>query len=386
MKKITSKRFAGRTIDRHIKEEGKAERMKNHFATPFGVIGVGAFIGLTAALLQYAGNPGNMGICVACFVRDITGALGLHRAAVVQYLRPEIIGFVGGSLAASILFKEFRPRGGSSPIIRFVLGAFAMIGALIFLGCPWRAILRLAGGDLNALFGIAGLAGGIFIGTRFLKNGYSLGRSQTQSPAAGYTLPITMGLLFAIFLCNPAVSSDQPQSGVLFYSLKGPGSMHAPGLFSIIAGIVIGFIAQRSRFCTMGAFRDLILFRQIHLFSGMISLLIFAWITQMILGQFKLGFENQPVAHTLHLWNFLGMVLAGLSFTLAGGCPGRQLFLTGEGDTDAAIFVIGMTAGAAFAHNFGLASSPSGIGPHGAAALIIGLIVCMGIGLTLKQK
>ena len=80
------------------------------------------------------------------------------------------------------------------------------------------------------------------------------------------------------------------------------------------------------------------------------------------------------------------MVLAGLSFTLAGGCPGRQLFLTGEGDTDAAIFVIGMTAGAAFAHNFGLASSPSGIGPHGAAALIIGLIVCMGIGLTLKQK
>jgi len=45
-----------------------------------------------AALLQKLGNPGNMGICVACFERDIAGAVGLHRAAVVQYMRPEIIG------------------------------------------------------------------------------------------------------------------------------------------------------------------------------------------------------------------------------------------------------------------------------------------------------
>ena len=36
-----------------------------------------------------------------------------------------------------------------------------MIGALVFLGCPWRTLLRLAGGDLNALVGLAGLAVGI---------------------------------------------------------------------------------------------------------------------------------------------------------------------------------------------------------------------------------
>jgi len=73
-----------------------------------------------------------MGICVACFERDIAGAIGFHRAAVVQYMRPEIIGFVLGSLLAAYLFKEFRPRVGSAPIVRFVLGAFAMIGALVF--------------------------------------------------------------------------------------------------------------------------------------------------------------------------------------------------------------------------------------------------------------
>jgi len=114
---------------------------KNIFATRWGIIGVGAAIGILAAVLQKLGNPGNMGICVACFERDIAGALGLQRAAVVQYIRPEIIGFVFGSLIAAFIFREFRPRVGSAPIVRFVLGAFAMIGALVFLGCPWRGWL-----------------------------------------------------------------------------------------------------------------------------------------------------------------------------------------------------------------------------------------------------
>lgn len=357
--------------------------MKNLFATRGGIIIVGAFIGVIASLLQYWGNPGNMGICVACFVRDITGALGLHRAGVVQYLRPEIIGFVLGSLAAALIFKEFRPRGGSAPIVRFVLGAFAMIGALVFLGCPWRAMLRLAGGDWNAILGIIGLATGIWIGTRFLKNGYNLGRTHKFSAAVGWIMPVMALGFFLLLLIYPQVEGKD-QSGVLFYSLKGPGAMHAPLLVSIIVGLVIGFIAQRSRFCTMGAFRDLILFKQIHLFSGVLALVVFALITNLIVGQFHPGFAGQPVAHTMHVWNALGMVLAGLAFALAGGCPGRQLFLSGEGDGDAAIFVIGMVAGAAFAHNFGLASSPAGIGPHGLAAVVIGLAVCLTIGFTMK--
>jgi len=359
--------------------------MKNLFATRWGIIGVGAFIGVIAALLQYWGNPGNMGICVACFVRDITGALGLHRAGVVQYLRPEIIGFVMGSLVAALIFKEFRPRGGSAPIIRFLLGAFAMIGALVFLGCPWRALLRLAGGDWNAVPGLIGLVAGIWIGTRFLKNGYNLGRTHKFPAGAGWIMPAFACGFFLLLLIYPQVEGKD-QSGVLFYSLKGPGAMHAPLLVSTIVGLLIGFIAQRSRFCTMGAFRDLILFKQIHLFSGVIALIIFAFITNLVVKQFHPGFAGQPVAHTMHVWNALGMVLAGLAFALAGGCPGRQLFLSGEGDTDAAIFVIGMVAGAAFAHNFGLASSPTGIGPHGLAAVVIGLAVCAVIGFTMKQK
>jgi YedE family putative selenium metabolism protein len=310
-------------------------QLKNFFATRWGIISVGAFIGVFAALLQKLGNPGNMGICVACFERDIAGAIGIHRAAVVQYMRPEIIGFVLGSLIAAYLFKEFRPRVGSAPIVRFVLGAFAMIGALVFLGCPWRALLRFAAGDGNAIFGLLGLIGGIWIGTLFLKCGYNLGRTQKTYSSVGWLLPLTMLGFLVLSLIFPQVEGE-PKSDILFYSLKGPGAMHAPLVVSLLVGLAIGFLAQRSRFCTMGAFRDLILFRQTHLFMGLLSLVVFAFITNLILGQFHPGFVKQPVAHTMSLWNFGGMVLAGLAFALAGGCPGRQLFLSGEGDGAAA--------------------------------------------------
>ena len=360
-------------------------KLVQFFATRWGIISVGAFIGVFAPLLQKWGNPANMGICVACFERDIAGALGLHRAAVVQYMRPEILGFVFGSMIAAYAFKEFRARAGSAPIARFVLGAFAVIGALVFLGCPWRALLRLAGGDWNAIFGLLGLIGGIWIGTLFLKGGFDLGRSHATYTSVGWLLPLTMlGFLVLLFIFPQVQGQDK--NGVLFYSLKGPGSMHAPILISLGIGLCIGFLAQRSRFCTMGAIRDFVLFKQTHLLSGVAALVAVAFIANLVLGQFHPGFAKQPVAHTMSLWNFGGMVLAGLAFALAGGCPGRQLFLAGEGDGDAAVFVMGMITGAGIAHNFGLASSPDGVGPYGIPAVIIGLLTCLFIGFTMRKQ
>ena len=37
----------------------------------------GALVGLCAILLTYLGNPANMGFCIACFIRDIAGSLGV---------------------------------------------------------------------------------------------------------------------------------------------------------------------------------------------------------------------------------------------------------------------------------------------------------------------
>jgi YedE family putative selenium metabolism protein len=136
----------------------------------------------------------------------------------------------------------------------------------------------------------------------------------------------------------------------------------------------------------MGSIRDIILAKDFHLVSGVLALVVFAAIFNLIYGQFKPGFQAQPIAHTVHLWNFMGMALSGLAFALAGGCPGRQLILSGEGDSDAAVFVVGMIVGAGISHNFLLASSPSGPGAFGPAAVIIGIIFCLIIGFTMREK
>src|SRR4030042_397753 len=151
----------------------------------WGPILTGGVIGIIAPLLVMWGNPGNMGICMVCFNRDIAGALGLHRASAVQYIRPEIIGGLLGAFIAAMAFREFKPRTGSAPFIRFILGMLAAFGALVFLGCPWRAYLRLAGGDWNAILGIVGLAAGIGLGVLFLRNGFSLGRNRPAPRASG---------------------------------------------------------------------------------------------------------------------------------------------------------------------------------------------------------
>ncbi len=62
------------------------------------VVSAGAAVGLAAIFLMLLGNPANMGFCIACFLRDTAGALGLHSAEAVQYIRPEIIGLVFGSV------------------------------------------------------------------------------------------------------------------------------------------------------------------------------------------------------------------------------------------------------------------------------------------------
>ena len=344
----------------------------------------GGILGLLAVLLVKLGNPGNMGFCVACFTRDIAGALGLHRAGVVQYLRPEIPGFILGAFGSALLFREFRPRSGSSPLVRFFLGVCAMFGALVFLGCPWRGYLRLAGGDWNALYGIGGLIVGVLMGIAFLWKGFSLGAAERDPRPTGLLMPIVALALLAFVVVKPLFGPEG--TGPIFFSDKGPGSQHAPLWISLAVGLAVGWLAQRSRFCTVGALRDLFMLGDGHLFSGIVAFTAAAFAANYALGFFKPGFENQPVAHTQELWNFMGMVLSGLAFTLAGGCPGRQLIMTGEGDGDAAVFVLGMLTGAALAHNFSAASSGAGVGPMGIPATIIGLVLCLAVGFSCRQS
>ena len=338
----------------------------------------GAVIGLGSVILAAAGNPANMGICVACFIRDIAGALNLDSAAAVQYIRPEVAGFVLGAFIMARASGEFRPSGGSSPLLRLAISFFVMIGALVFLGCPLRMVLRLAGGDLNALVGLAGFAVGILAGGFFLKRGFTLGRAQNQPAASGYVMPVVAAILLVFLAARPAF---------IKFSESGPGSLHAPIAIALGIGLVVGVLAQRSRMCMAGGIRDLFLIRNGTLFLGYVAVFVIVLAANLILGKFNSGFENQPIAHTDSLWNFLGMALVGFGSILVGGCPLRQVILAGEGSADASMCVLGLLLGAATAHNFGLASSAAGTTANGQIAVIAGFVVLFGIAfMTCKRN
>lgn len=337
----------------------------------------GVIVGAISVVLVLNGNPKNMGFCIACFVRDIAGGLGMHQAAVVQYIRPEIIGLVLGALIMSVAGKEFRAQGGSSPMTRFVLGFFVMVGALMFLGCPLRMVLRIAGGDLNAIVGLVGFIGGIALGILCLNQGFSLRRTYSQSPLEGGMISAVNAALLVLVVAAPPI---------ILFSAEGPGSMRAPIWMALAAGLIVGALAQKTRLCMVGGLRDAVLFKDFYLLYGFVAIIAAAAIGNLVTGNFHLGFAGQPVAHTDALWNFLGMVLVGFASVLLGGCPLRQLILAGSGNSDSAVTVLGMLVGAACCHNFKLASSADGPTPNGKIAVILGLAVVAVIAALNIQK
>ena len=349
--------------------------MLTKLAMPF----VGVLTAAVSITLVMLGNPANMGFCVACFLRDIAGAVHLHSAAPVQYMRPEIAGILIGACILSLSKREFSAKGGSSPLTRFVLGFALMIGALIFLGCPLRMALRIAGGDFNAVVGLLGFAAGVFCGVLFLNRGYSLKRSYAVSRTDGILFPAAFLLLLGLMAVVPPI---------LAFSAEGPGSMHAPVWASLIAGILMGGVGYASRLCFVAGIRDSILFKNFSMLSAFITLIVVGALGNLLLGNFHPGFQGQPIAHTDGLWNFLGMSLVGLCSVLLGGCPFRQLALAGGGNSDSAITILGMIAGAATAHNFGMASSAAGVTANGKVAFVAAFIVVVLIaaGNTFGKK
>ena len=353
-----------------------------------GLLVAGLVMGLLMAVLAIAGNPANMAICAACFIRDVAGSLKLHSAEPVQYFRPEVVGMVVGSLILAFATKEYRSTAGSSPMVRFILGFVMMIGALVFLGCPLRMVIRMSAGDLNAWVGLIGFILGTGTGAFFLKKGFSLGREYDTGKAAGSVLAIALVVLLILSLTTALFAASE----------KGPGSMHAPWIISLVAALIIGALGQRTRICFASGFRNAWLMRDFTLLLPIIGIFIAMLVFNIAVGGFKLSFAGQPIAHSQHIWNILGLYAVGFSAVLAGGCPLRQMILAGQGSSDAAVTFLGLLVGAAFAHNFGLAGAAAAAATDTAAAtvggpalagqiaLIAGIAVLFIVGFTNIRK
>ena len=158
--------------------------------------------------------------------------------------------------------------------------------------------------------GFLGFAAGVFTGTIALKHGFSLGRAHETGKINGAVLPVVLVVLFVLSLTTT--------------------------LFAAVA-LLFGAIAQKCRTCFAGSIRDVILMRNFDLITVIGGLFAVMLVFNLATGGFKLSFAGQPVAHSQHIWNILGLYAVGFAAVLAGGCPLRQLVLAGQGSSDSAV-------------------------------------------------
>lgn len=349
-------------------------------------IGMGAVIGVGSVLLSYFGNPANTGLCISCFMENVAGALGLHDNVRMQYLRPEIIGIVLGAFGWAVYRKEFFSSGGSSPLLRFVIGILLMIGCSVFIGCPVKMVLRVAAGDFAAMVGFAGLVVGLYIGLEFIEHGFQLGKPSRDQRASGLIIPGLMVFLLLLAIAKPVF---------LAISSKGGGSQAAPFWLALGVGLLIGGWAQHTQFCITGGVARLFLWgprevlncpRSTGLLTSIGSFFLFALVANLLSGQFSLGLHGQPSSNESYGWMFMGMVLVGFGSVLIRGCPLRQLVAAGQGDNDAGVTVLGMLVGAAMVQNWGLGGTSAGTPPAAQIAVLAGLALLFAVCLLNRRR
>ncbi|HEY6837254.1 MAG TPA: YedE family putative selenium transporter [Geobacteraceae bacterium] len=342
------------------------------------IVATGALLGLLGVLLAAWGNPENSGICISCFVENSAGALGFHANPRMQYLRPELAGFVLGAMAGALLFGEFRSRGGSASLGRLFAGILLMVGCAVFLGCPIKLLLRLFAGDLTAVAGLAGLVAGVWAGLKGLAAGVAPHRSHPGARGSGLLVPGLFLLLLLFFFLRPPF---------LAFSDQGSATRHAPPFISLGAGLVLGFLAQRSRFCVTGSIRDTFLLgRRNPLLWGLVAFCAASLAASLVTGRFHPALYGQPGAHLDYLWSFLGMGLVGWVSVLMGGCPFRQLIKAGEGDTDAGLVVVGMFIGGALVQSWGITATAAGVPLSGKVAVSAGFVAVIAASLLLRVR
>jgi len=335
-------------------------KINNESSFIFGlcVAGAGLATGIGSAVLTKLGNPVDGGISIACFLRDVAGSFGLHGYGELSYLRPELFAIVLGATISSLASRKFHAVGGSSSLLRFIIGIILSVGIFTFIGCPLRTGLRLAGGDPAALPSLAGLIAGAWTGTQFLKRGFALEKCLPTTFLQGTVFHGIMVLLLVLLLMQPS-----------FITLSK--ERHAPLLASLGAGAVIGIMAQKSKLCFIGGIRNFFLIRDFTLLYGCIFLVLGAFLANLMLGQFHFGVTI--IGSSDLLWNFLSLFLVGFGSVLVGGCPFRQIILAAQGNTDSVLTLAGIAIGSSVAYNVNIAFVAGSIEMMSKIAILTGI-------------
>jgi uncharacterized membrane protein YedE/YeeE len=118
---------------------------------------------------------------------------------------------------------------------------------------------------------------------------------------------------------------------------------------SLAVGLIVGYLGQRSRMCTIGGLRDFVLVRDTELLKGVGALLVASWVVFGALRQLAgsdagdglIAAGTTPSGLGIVVAGLVGGLVLGLVATLSGACPLRQHVLAGQGRVGAWAFLAG---------------------------------------------
>lgn len=128
--------------------------------------------------------------------------------------------------------------------------------------------------------------------------------------------------------------------------------MTIAAMASLIVGLMIGYMGQRSRMCFVGAVRDFILIRDTYKLKGLIAFIVVAWLAfplATLLGGAQGVTGGIPAWQTLVLTAVGGLGVGYIS-TLVNGCPFRMHVLAAQGSINAVTYLVGFLVGALLFH------------------------------------
>jgi len=131
--------------------------------------------------------------------------------------------------------------------------------------------------------------------------------------------------------------------------------MTVAAVASLVVGIVIGFVGQRSRMCFVGGIRDWILVRDTFLLKGLVAFVLVSWVAfpmAALAGGEALGGFGTPIVSAVLLTAIGGFGVGWVSI-LANGCPFRQHVLAAQGTGGSMIYLVGFFSGAVAFHTWG---------------------------------
>jgi len=118
---------------------------------------------------------------------------------------------------------------------------------------------------------------------------------------------------------------------------------------SLAVGLIVGYLGQRSRMCTIGGLRDYVLVRDTELLKGVAALLVTSWVVFGAIrviepgdaGNGLIAAGTTPSGLGACVAILVGALVLGFVATLSGACPLRQHVLAGQGRIGAWSFLAG---------------------------------------------